>query len=106
MKLGTKPAADCATTLLPIRLRNLCSLRNLSPRAIARGIAMDTKDCPVTISRITDNDEPMDFRTSRAICDAVGERLEQDLRLESSGLSPHLQHLMDELRRRDGDDRL
>ena len=67
---------------------------------------MDTKGCPVMNSRITDKVEPMDYRTSRAICDAVGERLEQDLRHESSSLSPHLQHLMDELRRRDGDDRL
>ena len=67
---------------------------------------MDTKGCPVMNSRITDKVEPMDHRTSRAICDAVGERLEQDLRHESSSLSPHLQHLMDELRRRDGDDRL
>jgi hypothetical protein len=67
---------------------------------------MDTKRSPVMNSRITDKVEPMDYSTSRSICDAVGERLEQDLLLESSSLSPHLQHLMDELRRRDSDDRL
>jgi hypothetical protein len=57
-------------------------------------------------SRNTDNIEPMDYKTSRSICDAVGKRLEQDLRAEYSGLSPYLQHLMDELRRRDSEDRL
>ena len=35
--------------------------------------------------------------------DAVGERLQQNLRPE--GLSSHLQHLMDELRKRDSEDR-
>jgi len=56
-------------------------------------------------SRITDQVEPMDYKTSRSICDAVGERLEHDIRPGTSSLSPHLQHLMDELRRRDSDDR-
>jgi hypothetical protein len=55
-------------------------------------------------SRITDNSEGIDRRTSRSICDAVGERLQQDLRPESLRHSSHLQHLMDELRRRDRDD--
>jgi hypothetical protein len=54
-------------------------------------------------SRITDNGERIDRKTSRSICDAVGERLQQDLRPVSSRLSPHLQHLMDELRRRDSE---
>jgi hypothetical protein len=55
-------------------------------------------------SRITDNSEGIDRRTSRSICDAVGERLQQDLRPESLRPSSHLQHLTDELRRRDRDD--
>jgi hypothetical protein len=55
--------------------------------------------------RITDNREPIDRNTSQSICDAVGERLQQSLRPERSRLSPHLQHLMDELRRRDTDRR-
>jgi hypothetical protein len=54
--------------------------------------------------RITDNFEAIDRTTSRSICDAVGERLQQNLRPETSGLSPHLQQLMDELRRRDSED--
>jgi hypothetical protein len=53
------------------------------------------------ISRTTDNSEAIDRNTSRSICDGVGERLRQDLRPETSHLSSHLQHLLDELRRRD-----
>ncbi len=56
-------------------------------------------------SRITDNVEGIDPNTSRSICDAVGERLQQDLRPVSSHLSSHLQHLMDELRKRDSEGR-
>ena len=56
-------------------------------------------------SRINDNSERIDRKTCRSICDAVGERLQQNLRPESSRLSSHLQHLMDELRRRDHEGR-
>ena len=63
---------------------------------------MDAKAEPV-MGRITDSTETFDHRTSRSICDAVGERLQQSLRPESAGLSPRLQHLMDELRRRDSE---
>ena len=55
---------------------------------------------------ITDSSETIDRKTIRSICDAVGERLQQSLRPDSSRLSPRLQHLMDELRRRDREDRL
>jgi hypothetical protein len=54
-------------------------------------------------SRISDSSEGIDRKTSRSICDAVGERLQQDLRPESLHPSSHLEHLMDELRRRDDD---
>ncbi len=54
-------------------------------------------------SRITDSNEGIDHKTSRSICDAVGERLQQDLRPESPRPSSHLEHLMDELRRRDSE---
>ena len=57
-------------------------------------------------SRISDNSEQIDRKTSQSICDAVGERLQQNLRPGPLQLSSHLQHLMDELRRRDNDDRL
>ena len=44
--------------------------------------------------------EQIDRRTSRSICDAVGERLQQSLRPESR-LTSHLEHLMSELRKGD-----
>jgi hypothetical protein len=50
--------------------------------------------------RITDDIE-IDYKTSRSICDEVGERLQQDLRLEPSRLPPYLNRLVDELRKRD-----
>jgi len=46
--------------------------------------------------------EPMiDRRTSQAICNAVGERLQRDLRPQSFSPSPHLEHLLEELRKLD-----
>jgi hypothetical protein len=57
-------------------------------------------------SRITDNSDPIDRKTSRSICDAVGERLQQNLRPDTLCLSSHLEHLMDELRKRDSQDHL
>lgn len=54
--------------------------------------------------RIDDSSETIDYKTSRSICDAVGERLQQNLRPEDSRLSPRLRHLMDELRRRDSEE--
>jgi hypothetical protein len=47
------------------------------------------------------NDSEIDHRTCRSICDAIGERLQQRLRPDTSRLSSHLKHLMDELRKRD-----
>jgi hypothetical protein len=47
--------------------------------------------------------QQIDRKTSRSICDAIGERLKQDLRLESSQPPAHLQDLLDELRRRDSE---
>ena len=44
--------------------------------------------------------EQIDRRTSRSICDAVGERLQQSLRPETR-LPTHLEQLLNELERRD-----
>lgn len=44
--------------------------------------------------------EPIDHKTARSICDAIGERLQQSMRPES-GHSDRLQQLLNELRRRD-----
>jgi hypothetical protein len=65
---------------------------------------MEMKRNKIMNSRITDTSEGIDRKTSRSICNAVGERLQQDLRPEALRPSSHLQHLMDELRRRDRDD--
>lgn len=48
----------------------------------------------------TDNDEPVDPRTARSICDAIGERLQQYMKPEAV-LSDRLQQLLNEMRRRD-----
>ncbi|WP_441235709.1 hypothetical protein [Bradyrhizobium sp. 930_D9_N1_4] len=49
-----------------------------------------------------DDSEQIDRRTSRSICDAVGERLQQSLRPEPR-LPTHLEQLLDELKKRDRD---
>ena len=51
--------------------------------------------------RTNDDSEPIDRKTSRSICEAVAERLQEGLCPEPSSPSSHIQHLMDELRRRD-----
>jgi hypothetical protein len=51
-------------------------------------------------TRINVDIEPINHRTCQAICDAIGERLQQNLRPDSEP-SPRLQRLMEELRRRD-----
>jgi hypothetical protein len=43
----------------------------------------------------------IDHKTSRSICDEVGERLQQDSSLEASPLPPYLARLIDELRKQD-----
>ena len=52
------------------------------------------------IARLDNDCEPIDHKTSRAICDAIGERLQQSMRPEAAP-SDRLQHLLTELRRRD-----
>jgi hypothetical protein len=55
--------------------------------------------------RIEHSSQAIDGKTSRSICDAVGERLQQSLRPEPLGPSTQLQHLLDELRSRDSESR-
>ena len=50
------------------------------------------------IARLDHDDEPIDHKTARSICDAIGERLQQSMRPEPA-LSDRLQHLLNELRR-------
>lgn len=56
----------------------------------------------MTTMQIDNEPDQLDHKTSRYICDAVGERLQQNMRPETS-LSPRLQQLLDELRRRDNE---
>ena len=51
-------------------------------------------------SHANDDSEQIDRKTSRSICDAVGQQLQQDLR-PAREMPSDLEHLMDELRRRD-----
>ena len=51
----------------------------------------------------THNDDMIDRRTSRSICDAVGERLQQFLRPHQMDHAPQLERLVEELRRREGE---
>jgi hypothetical protein len=55
-------------------------------------------------SQITDNSEQIDGKTSRSICDAVGERLQQSLRPENLRPSSRLEHLMNEFRKQDSEE--
>jgi hypothetical protein len=55
-------------------------------------------------SRLTDHTEQLDHKTSRLICDGIGQRLRQALHPDSLPPSSHLEHLMDELRKRDSED--
>jgi hypothetical protein len=45
--------------------------------------------------------ERIDRKTSRSICDAVGERLQREIRPQFFEPSPYLDHLVDELRKQD-----
>ena len=50
------------------------------------------------IARLDNDDELIDHKTSRSICDAIGERLQQSARPEPI-LPDRLRHLLNELRR-------
>jgi hypothetical protein len=54
-------------------------------------------------SRINDNIESIDQRTSRSIREAVAERLRENLRSEPLRLSSQLTNLVERLRRSEGD---
>ena len=45
--------------------------------------------------------EDIDRKTSRSICDAVGERLQQSLRPQFMGPSPQLDRLIEQMRERE-----
>lgn len=49
----------------------------------------------------THQPEEIDRKTSRSICDAVGERLQQSLKPHTMDRAPELDRLIEELRRRE-----
>jgi hypothetical protein len=49
-------------------------------------------------SLVNDDNDGIDRKTSRSICDAVGERLQRNLPPQSLAPSPYLQQLLDRLR--------
>ncbi len=51
--------------------------------------------------RTADFSEALDRKTSRSICEAVGERLQRSLPPDGSQLPASLAHLMNELRKQD-----
>jgi hypothetical protein len=53
-------------------------------------------------ARINSDIEQIDHKTCVSICDAIGERLQQNLHPVTE-LSPRLRELVDELRRRDNE---
>jgi hypothetical protein len=53
-------------------------------------------------ARINNDIEQIDHKTCVSICDAIGERLQQNLRPEAE-LSPRLRELVDELLRRENE---
>jgi len=55
-------------------------------------------------SRTIEPFDQIDHATCRSICNAIGERLRQNFHPDTSALSSHLGHLMDELRKRDDED--
>ena len=48
--------------------------------------------------------DSIDRKTSRSICDAVGERLQRNLPPQSLAPSPYLQQLLDRLREQENPD--
>jgi hypothetical protein len=52
-------------------------------------------------NQITDSEEHIDRTTTASICNAIGERLRQNLRPESTALPSRLQALLDEMRHQD-----
>jgi hypothetical protein len=65
---------------------------------------MEHQADPVMNGLLADASEPIDRKTSRSICDAVGERLQQNLPPQSLSPSPYLQQLLDRLHKQDRQD--
>jgi hypothetical protein len=82
-----------------IALRDLVQQQIIDPSKTG---GVERVERPAMTAQNNNNLEPIDHKTSRSICDAVGERLQQSLRPETE-LSQALRQLVDRLRRRDAD---
>jgi hypothetical protein len=81
---------------IPHRPRNHLGAKDLVPC-----LHFETRN-PIMAGLFANDSEQIDRRTSRSICDAVGERLQQSLRPDPQ-LPTHLEQLLDELKRRERD---
>ncbi len=61
----------------------------------------DQRETELPMTGINESSEEIDRRTTRSICRAIGERLQQNLRPEDSELPSGLRNLMEELRRQE-----
>lgn len=66
-----------------------------------RVVTLNTRD-PEMAGLLANDSEQIDRRTSRSICDAVAERLQQSVRPDPR-LPTHLEQLLNELKKRDHD---
>jgi hypothetical protein len=62
----------------------------------------DQRETELPMTGLDQSSEELDRPTTRSICRAIGERLQQNLRPEHSELPSGLRNLMEELRRQDG----
>jgi len=61
----------------------------------------DQRETELLMTGLNESSEEIDRPTTRSICRAIGERLQQNLRPEDSELPSGLRNLMEELRRQD-----
>ena len=61
----------------------------------------DPRETELPMTGLDQSSEELDRPTSRSICRAIGERLQQNLRPEDSELPSGLRDLMEALRRQD-----
>jgi hypothetical protein len=61
----------------------------------------DQRETELPMTGLDQSSEELDRPTSRSICRAIGERLQQNLRPEDSELPSGLRDLMEALRRQD-----
>lgn len=55
----------------------------------------------LVMSQSTDNFGPIDRKTSRSVCEGIGERLQRNLKPVTSELPARLERLLEELRLRE-----